>query len=339
MGAFYYFYSMVKGKRKVPLLVDTILDKITPYDIFRYYMPSRNWKLNAVTNSPFRKDRNPSFLISNRSGHLSFIDFGNINYRGDCFDFVQKMFNIPKMEDVLKKIDCDFGLGISTSEVKDYKAIVGQYKQPTEVKRISFIQVVTRKFTEAELKYWSDYHQSLDDLKKNNVYAIKKVFLNRQLHPMAEREMVFGYFYDGHWKIYRPFADKKSKWVPNNVPISAMDGEIKECDTLFITKSKKDFLVLSKIIPCVCAVQNESTGCFTLENVERIKTNSKRQILGFDSDVTGVSSSQQITKLFDFGYCNVPRKLLSEGIKDFADWAKNYGLDTVKDYLEKKGVI
>ncbi len=30
-------------------------------------------------------------------------------------------------------------------------------------------------------------------------------------------------FYDGHWKIYRPYADRKNKWVPNNVPITAMD--------------------------------------------------------------------------------------------------------------------
>ena len=143
-------------------------------------------------------------------------------------------------------------------------------------------------------------------------------------------------------KIYRPFAkDKRYKWVPNNVPITAMDGKdnIKDCDVAFINKSKKDHMVISKLFPCSCAVQNEGVGCFSNENVEFIKSNSKRQILSFDSDVTGVTNSQQITQLFGFDYCNVPKIYLEEGIKDWADLAKTHGLDTVEEYLIKKGII
>ena len=34
------------------------------------------------------------------------------------------------------------------------------------------------------------------------------------------------------------YADKRFKWVPNNVPITAMDGkdDIKDCHTAFITE-------------------------------------------------------------------------------------------------------
>jgi hypothetical protein len=87
----------------------------------------------------------------------------------------------------------------------------------------------------------------------------------------------FGYLYDGHWKIYRPFANKKIKWVPNNVPITEMDGldDIKDCDVAFINKSKKDYMVMKKVFPCCCAVQNEGMGCFSEENVNFIKENSK----------------------------------------------------------------
>lgn len=304
-------------------------------------MSGRDWKLNKVTLSPFRNETNPSFIIGNRSGSISFIDFGDLNYRGDCFTFVKLMFNFTSLDDVLKKINSDFGLGIGGGSVKDYRQMVGQYKQPTEVKRYSLVQVVTRKFTNAELDYWNSYHQSIDDLKDNNVYAVKKVFLNRQLFPMKETEMVFGYLYDGHWKIYRPFADKKQKWVPNNVPIDVIDGRenIVNCKTALITKSKKDYMVVKKIFPCSCAVQNEGIGCFSKENVDYFKSNSEKQILGFDSDVPGVVSSQQITKLFEFDYCNVPRKYLTEGIKDFADWAKNYGLGEIESYFREKGII
>ena len=178
-------------------------------------------------------------------------------------------------------------------------------------------------------------------LRANNIYSIKKLFLNKQLFSLKETELRFGYLYDGHWKIYRPFADRKSKWVPNNVPITAMDGkeDIVDCSVAFINKSKKDYMVMKKIFPCCCAVQNEGVACFSPENVEYIKANSDRQILSFDSDVAGVANSQQITKLFDFEYANVPRKYLSEGIKDWADLGKTHGLKAIEDYLKEKGLL
>jgi DNA primase len=120
-----------------------------------------------------------------------------------------------------------------------------------------------------------------------------------------------------------------------------MDGkeDIVNCSVAFINKSKKDYMVMKKIFPCSCAVQNEGIGCFSEENVEYLKANSDSQILSFDSDVTGVTNSQQITKLFDFGYANVPRKYLAEGIKDWADLAKVHGLETIEKYLINKNIL
>jgi hypothetical protein len=161
------------------------------------------------------------------------------------------------------------------------------------------------------------------------------------MFPIKETDLRFGYFYDGHWKIYRPFGDKMNKWMPNNVPITAMDGKenVIDCDVAFINKSKKDYMVMKKIFPCSCAVQNEGIACFSTDNVEYLKSNSKRQILSFDSDVTGVKNSQQITKLFDFGYCNVPKMYLKEGIKDWADFGKEYGLKAIERHLKQKGLL
>lgn len=340
-----HLYCMIKGDLIVRLTKQSILDRISEYDIFMYYMPTRDWKINQVTYSPFRNESHPSFLIGNRYGYISFVDFADSSKRGDCFKFVSLYFNIPCLDDVLKKIDVDFGLGISGGEVKDYKKITTSYKQPEQSKRYSLIQVVTRKFTNAEIQYWNSYHLSVDDLRKDNVYAIKKVFLNRQAFPVPEKEMVFGYLYDSNWKIYRPFADRKTKWLPNNVPITTMDGrndivvDDRVIDTALVTKSKKDYMVLKKVFPYVCAVQNEGLGCFSEENVAHLKKHSKIQMLGFDSDIAGVTNSQQITKLFQFDYVNVPRKYLEEGIKDWSDWAKHYSLDMVGDYLWEKGLL
>jgi DNA primase len=334
---------MITGEIKVRLTPEAVLKKISEYDIFRYYMPDKTWKVNQATLSPFRNERNPSFVIGNKRGFLSFIDFGDTSKKGDCFTFVKLLFNLRTMDDVLKMIDKDFGLGFSNNtSTEKYKQIVKEYKQPEEVgKRYSLIQVVTRKFTNEELAYWNQYYQSLDDLRANNIYAIKKLYLNRQLFHLKDTELRFGYFYDGHWKIYRPFADKKSKWIPNNVPITAMDGkeDITNCSIAIINKSKKDYMVMKKVFPCCCAVQNEGLGCFSDGNVEYLKANSDRQILSFDSDETGVKNSLQITELFGFEYTNVPRKYLSEGIKDWADLAKAHGLKAVEFHLKEKQLI
>ena len=334
---------MIKGERKVKLTPQAVLQKISEYDIFRMYMPEKDWKINQATFSPFRQENNPSFVIGNRKGFLSFIDFADTNKRGDCFTFVKLLHNLSNMDDVLRMIDRDFGLGfLPQTATGDYKVITKLYKQPEDVgKRYSIIQAVTRKFTNEELEYWNQYHQSLDDLRANNVYAIKKLYLNKQLFPLKDTELRFGYLYDGHWKIYRPFADKKNKWVPNNVPITMMDGkeDISNCRIAFINKSKKDYMVMKKIFPCSCAVQNEGIACFSDENVEYLKANSDRQILSFDSDETGVHNSKQITELFDFEYINVPRRYLSEGIKDWADLVKTYGYYPVENYLRQKGLL
>ena len=97
MGA--NFLSMIKGKIRVPLLAESILSKITEYDIFMYYMPHKNWKLNVVTLSPFRQERNPSFIIGNKHGRLSYIDFGDTSKRGDCFNFVKQLHHLAGMKD------------------------------------------------------------------------------------------------------------------------------------------------------------------------------------------------------------------------------------------------
>lgn len=335
---------MIIGKKRKILTPENVLELISEYDVFRYYMPEKSWKLNGVTYSPFRDEKNPSFLIGNRYGNIYFIDFADSSRRGNCFMFVKMLFNLASFDDVLKKIDQDFGLGLSRGTATgEYKKIVSEYVQPKDLgKRYSLIQVVTRKFNSEELAYWNQYHQSVDDLRANGVYAIKTVYLNKQRFPMKETELRFGYFYDGgHWKIYRPYGDRKSKWLPNNVPITAMDGkeDIINCPVAFINKSKKDYMVMKKVFPCCCAVQNESIACFSPENVEYLKANSDRQILSFDADDAGVKSSQQITKLFDFEYANVPRKYLQEGIKDWADLAKIYGLSTIEQILKQKHLI
>jgi hypothetical protein len=334
---------MIGGVKKINISTEDILSKISEYDIFKFYMPINDWNLGQVTYSPFRNERNPSFLIGVRGDTIRFIDFADNSNNGNCFDFVKLLYNIPTFKKVLEKIDDDFNLGIgSGNSSNEYEKIIKKYSQPEIVaKDYSFIQVKTRKFTNEELQYWNQYHQDIEDLKSNNVFSISEIYLNKKRIVIPDNKLRFGYLYDGSWKIYRPFSDRKWKWFPNNVPITAMDGkeDIKDCKVAFINKSKKDYMVMKKIFPCCCAVQNESIACFSNENVEYLKANSDRQILSFDSDEVGVKNSQRITEMFDFEYANVPRNYLTEGIKDWADLVKKHGYNIIENYLKEKQIL
>jgi len=333
---------MIKGNTKVDLTIDSILARITPFDIFMFYMPNK-WKVNESCLSPFRKENHPSFSINNRLGNLSFIDFTNTKYKGDCFTFVKMLFNLNNIDDVLKMIDKDFNLGIHNGKLgQEYKIITQKYEQPeVEGKRYSLVQVLTRAFTKEELAYWNEFHQDISDLRKEHVYSIDKVYLNKRLFVLKDTELRFGYYYDGHWKIYRPHAPKAYKWVPNNVPITHLEGKnnIINVENAFINKSKKDYMVIKKLYPSTCAVQNEGMACFSNDNIEFLKANSKKQTLSFDSDIPGVTSSLDVTAKFGFDYCNVPRLYLKEDIKDWADLAKAHGMNTVEKCLIDKGIL
>jgi hypothetical protein len=333
---------MIKGKKKVTLTQENILKRISEYDIFKMYMPG-DWKVNQLTHSPFREDKEPSFLISNRYGSLGYIDYGSTEHRGDCVHFVRQLFNLPSLDATLRKIDQDFSLGISSGKLSnDYKQIIKEYKQPESIgKRYTKIQVQPKKFTKMDLDYWNLFYQDVSDLKRENIYSVAKIFLNKKRFSFDETQPIFGYFYEGDWKIYRPFETKKRKWLPNNVPITVMDGKdcIKDADIAFINKSKKDYMVIRKLLPTTCAVQNEGVACFTPENVKFLRDNSKKQILSFDSDTAGVKSSLQITDMFGFDYCNVPKKYLAEGINDWAGLAQKYNLDIIEKYLIDKQIL
>ena len=89
----------IGGQKKVMLTPESILSLITSYDVFRFYMPIKSWSLNAVTYSPFRNEKNPSFIISNRNNELFFIDFTDTSKKGNCFHFVKEL---------IQQIDLDF---------------------------------------------------------------------------------------------------------------------------------------------------------------------------------------------------------------------------------------
>jgi len=328
---------MIQGVKKKELTANMVLEHITVEDI--YYKYYGKFTVNKICKNWMRKEDDPSFVIGNKTGILRHYDFSDFKWRGNCFNFVMQLYNC-NFHEALKIINDDFGLNLlGTSD--GIKREIVKYTPEVIVKQYSTIQMKVRKFTEEELKYWRSYGISESELKEEKIYSIKELYLNKQRFPLPEDELRFGYLYGDRIKTYRPRSLAKVKWLPNNCPLNYIEGKenIVNCDTLWITKSKKDKMVLLKLYPFVIAVQNESVGCFTTDNIKWIKENSKRQILLFDNDKAGKKASAMIAEQFGFEQFCVPDSYISDGISDFADLVRYYGIDKLEMLLIKKGLL
>jgi len=326
---------MIKGRAALYLTKEDIMLHISEYDIYRYYI-GRDFKVNKPVSSPFRKDPVPSFLIGNKYNSLYHIDFGDTNYRGSCFDFVQQICACTYPE-CLQRIATDFGL------IKGTSRQVPVYKQPIIIKRIdTLIQVTPRRFTKEDLQYWNEYTIDESTLKNEEIYSIRNLYINKKRVEIPKDEIAFGYLYkEKYWKIYRPHsANKSDKWR-SNVPIDTADGleNIINCSKSLVTKSKKDKLVIRKIFPYTAHVQNESLVAFNEETVNHLQLHGGIVYINFDGDQPGKKASITVTSEFGFKHINIPDGWVRKGIKDVADLTKERGLDKVIAHFKKKGLI
>lgn len=336
---------MINGKEREKLSKEAILSKVDDYNIFRHYL-GQEIDIKKKYPSPFKgtADKKPNLcFFPGDDGKILFKDFAR-GIGGDCFKFVQEIFNI-NFHQALARIDKDFGLGIQSPAAPKVQIL----KKPDSIhKQTKLIQIIPRDFTPEELAYWGDYQITEDELKAKNVFSIEKLYINKQLVPNYGKQLRFAYLFDDNLKIYSPLS-KEFKWI-SSTPNDFMSGfdNIKfkifkgiQAKRLIISKSVKDEMILSKFFKDVCSTQNESSQAINEENMQWILKGYKPEdvYISYDNDEPGVQASQYFTKNYGFSYFNVPKIFRREGIKDWADLVKHKGLDTMENYLKIKKLI
>ncbi len=320
---------MLKVK-KAELTYDIILEHVTEDQLFQYYVPCR-WKVGSLIHSPLRKDSNPSFSIRrNKHGNLTFIDFADDTYRGNACTFVMKLFGL-NYNDALEKIDYDLGLGIRAKRIDK---IILPKPLPIEISKPKEITIIPRPFSEEDITYWRQYEITVEELKKENIYSVKDYFVNGKLGLKEDKELCFCYYFEGVGKkIYFPERRKGKKWrssLPNTLLDKGfLDGKK---DRVVICKSKKDKMVLQKIVRNVISVQNESSIAFTPEFLKEL-SEYERIILIYDNDSSGVANSLALQKLYNFELVYMP---LEEDVTDPSDYIKKHGQDKLVAYLKQQ---
>lgn len=322
---------------------DFILGKVSESQIFYAYFGP--FEFNRAYNSKFRKDNNAStgFYI-NKTGRLIYNDI-KTGEKLDCFAFVAKLLNITYSE-ALKRVAIDFNIidGAKLLNVTDFVLKRGA-ELDGQSKKKTIIQVRPRYWTDRDLTFWREYEITKAELIRERVYPVDRLYINKQEIYNPNNYLRFAYIErageEAYAKIYSP-ADPRMKWVSNiplNLPFGLNDLSEDYDDTLIITKSKKDLIVLKKIFKNVIATQNESISALSDSIITNVCSKFQKKIIFWDNDETGVENCKKFNSK-GFGYFNIPKSYYEKfKIKDASDFVAYYGIDALKELLTQKGIL
>lgn len=317
-------YSRKRAKLPDNITIDWILSKVTEYDIYAKYIGQ--FKVGMIYNSPFRKDKNPSFGIyySKRTKQLLFKDHGT-GECGNVIKFVSLFTGKTEYNNILSDIVDKLNITNNTKLVSSK-----QYIQPTE----TVIGVVRQEFTDVDINYWKQFNISINTLKKFNVNSIKYYLCNGIVKGTYKRENpMYAYKVYNNFKIYRPLADKYTKWRNNltDYDIQGYEQLPQKGDILFITKSMKDVMCLHEMGYPAVSPSSEST--FLPKDVlEQLKTRFKRIIILFDRDAAGVKRSRKLSRETGLEAMFINKKFKA---KDVSDAVKANSFEEIKNWLDE----
>lgn len=317
-------YDSTKIKQQdAPITLDYILSKVTEYDIYARYIGQ--FKIGFIYNSPFREDKNPSFGIfrSRKSGKLLFKDHGN-GECGDVIKFVELYTGLTNYNDTLNRIVTDMSITNNT-KLKSIK----QYESKDTV-----IGVVRQDWTDIDKQYWSQFSITKETLIKFNVSSIKYYLCDGIVKGIYKNENpMYAYKVYDHFKIYRPLADKYTKWRNNLAPydIQGYEQLPKKGDLLIITKSLKDVMCLYEMGYTAISPSSESTF-LTPDVIDDLKLRFKRILICFDRDISGVKNMRKISLKTGLKGFLVHKKWKA---KDISDAIKLNGFEIIKNWLKE----
>lgn len=322
---------------------ENILEKITEYDIFKYYVS--NFKnIGVAFKSELKKDTRPSCGIFVSNNKLYYKDFRDSQIC-DCFNYVMCKYHINYYQ-ALDLINRDFQLNLMPNTSVDLSSIVQKeiklyskdYLLNTTVEKEIKVQVRNWNTT-LDKKFWKErFDISVKDLTPYEVYPLKYIWIfgMNGWNGFPAASVSYG-FYCGKnahgkdaWKIYQPY--EYIKWL-GNLTVDCVHGykQLPENgDLLIITKSLKDVIVLRKLGYHAVAPGAE---VWTIpENImNELKLRFKRIVVLYDNDETGKSASQKICNLYNL---ENPVFLPEDRAKDSSDYAEAFGYKALDNQIK-----
>lgn len=317
---------------------DDILREVNSYDMFRYYVGE--FKIGTPIISPFDEERKPSFAIFAKGSQVLFNDFRFGG--GDIIQFVKLRFNMD-FRNAINKIVHDAGLCDKYRSDLNYvpKPLVKHNVVVKHVKTV--IKVKSRKWTKADIEFWSTFHITKEILEKYRVHPISYIFLNSKIIKADKLAYVFKELKDGKvsYTIYQPLSQTMKWFKSHDSSVFYGWSQLPESGPILImTKSMKDVMTLTSItgIPAV-ALQNEKIKP-KQQIIDELKSRFDKIYLFYDNDYANEEKGKDnygrkfgciIAKEFGLTQIEIPDLIAQiHDAKDPSDLAKHAG----REYIE-----
>ena len=324
---------MIQSRRSGELLdKETILDKVSEYQIFKYYCthfeePDKKFK------SDLREDKTPTVSISMLGGRLRYKDFGCPEHSFDCFGYIAYKHNTD-FYGALIHIDGVFGLGLSAGVRlnRTIRKVDPRIKEKTR----SEIQVRIRELDWRDDRYWDQFGIDRRILRIFNVQPITHYWINEQRFSCDS--ISYRYRFDCGYKIYRPL-ERDFKWS-SNVGAECLQGYQqlpRSGRTVFLTSSLKDVMCMAVLGYPSFALQSEMFMPRE-ETISKVKTRFKEIVVLYDNDFDnprnpGQTMAVKICEKYGLDNIVIPSYYRS---KDISDLIKDHGLQEAKHVIERQ---
>ena len=313
-----------KRDSNIILSVDSILEKVTDYDLFRFYCPPFK-SVGKKFSSELREDPIPSAHITAKNNRLRYIDYGYAEHRFDSIGYIQYKYNVS-FRDALRTIDSDFGLGLAGKNNRGALNTPKTYGKMKFEKIPCLMQIRSREFNLYDRLYWGDYCISKETLEAFEVKPITHYWINGTRYPA--HKVAYAYCeHPGKYKLYSPLK-QDGKWFGNmqvnhvqGITMLPIFGSI-----CILASSLKDVMCLYELgIPAV-AMQSESMMppkklvAFLKRKFDEVK-------VLYDNDFTkdnnpGQTMAVAICKEYELENICIPTEL---GVKDISDVMQVHG--------------
>ena len=327
---------------QISLTADDILQKISEYDIFKFYC--KNFiDIDKSFCSDLRIDNNPGCRIYlNSNNQLKYKDFASgDNY--NCWNYVMNKFNCTYYE-ALNIISNDFNLSSIKTNIEP-RLILTNDEFKTKIASIpkekSTITIVEQPWGITDYNYWNQFGITFDILDEYNVFSAKYVYLNkgnrRLTFEYKKSNPCYAYRFTGEgrysYKIYFPnHPDKKYKWLFSGGSSSDIEGYDQlplNGNILILTKSLKDCMCYRVLGYSAISLQGEGNK---LEQslVDKLLKRFDKIIINYDCDSRGILETNKLVEQYKFNCFYIDKH------KDLSDYIKNEGLDRAKILIDGK---
>ena len=325
-------FNLNKVEDQFQITKESLLNLIDQEAIFSDYgIPYQDFEFK----NPLREEKHSSCkFYYNKNGELRLVDFTGW-FKGNVFDFV--MFIEKKnFKDVLFLIYERYVQG------KDIPLSV--YKKRQSIKKNTFnsysntkIDVVFGEFNKVNYKFWKDQGITINTLKTFKVKPPLRVDVNKKIVYKSDFTYKAYMYYFGEVesihrvKIY--FPGMEMKFLTNSREIEGLKQLRFKSDTLVITKSLKDVMLLFEF--GIESIAPPSEGfMFSKETIDYLKSKYKKVYVLYDFDYAGVRGMQRLKKEHQIEPILLQRKRsfvsLAKDLTDHYKLLKEYNLESLK---------